>query len=218
MLPEDLMLLFIDEKTGRVRMDTASIHTALAGAVLLELVDSGRVAFEADGVKLAVVDPTPLENEFLQESLDRLDRPMDPTRAVKRLRTHVRENVMAQLVDKGVLTVEQTRMFGIFPSRHYMLQDPKVISDIRDAIEKAAWRRGAPDKRIRALMSLTYAVGALHGMFDDSRGQIYARAKSIAADDWVADAVKEATDSVSKATRWKIVASEMAAASGGGSN
>src|SRR5688500_6959952 len=113
MLPEDLMLLFLHDETGRVLADTVSIHTALAGAVLKELVDSGRVAFENDGRKVVVVDPTPLQDEFLQKSLTRLDQAMESQRAVVRLRTHVRENVMAQLVDQGVLTVENTRMFGI---------------------------------------------------------------------------------------------------------
>jgi hypothetical protein len=46
MLPEDLMLLFIDED----------------GRMLLELVNSGRVDFEPDVKRLAVVDPTPLPN------------------------------------------------------------------------------------------------------------------------------------------------------------
>ncbi len=149
MLPEDLMLLFLDEETGRVLMDSTSIHNALAGAVLMELVNSGRVAFEADGRKVVVVDPTPLENEFLQKSLTRLDQPMESQRAVQRLRTHVRDAVMAQLVGQGVLAIENTRMFGIFPTKRYVIQDPQVISDLRDAICTAALRRRAPDEHRR---------------------------------------------------------------------
>ncbi|SFR16132.1 Golgi phosphoprotein 3 (GPP34) [Lentzea waywayandensis] len=219
MLPEDLMLLFLDEETGRVLMDTASIHTALAGAVLLELVSSGRVAFDADGVKLAVVDPAPLQNELLQESLIRFYEPMEPTRAVKRLLPHVRDNVMAQLVDQGVLTLENTRMFGIFPTKRYVIQDPQAISDLRDAICKAALRRRAPDEHIGALMSLLYAVNAVYEVFhgDIDRGEINARAGEIADGDWAAEAVALIMDTASRATSWRIVASSMAAASFGGS-
>lgn len=219
MLPEDLMLLFLDEETGRVLMDTASIHTALAGAVLLELVDSGRVAFEADGIRLAVVDPTPLESELLQKSMIRLYQPMTPRQAVERLRPHVRENVMTQLVSQGVLTLENTRMFGIFPTRRYVIGDPQVITDLRDAIREAALRRRKPDEHIGALMSLLHAVNGVYDVFhgDFDKGQIDTRAAEIADGNWAADAVEHAMDAVTKATSWMIVASEMAAATVGGS-
>lgn len=219
MLPEDLMLLFLDEETGRVLMDTASIHTALAGAVLLELVDSGRVAFEADGIRLAVVDPTPLESELLQKSMIRLYQPMTPRQAVERLRPHVRENVMTQLVSQGVLTLENTRMFGIFPTRRYVIGDPQVITDLRDAIREAALRRRKPDEYIGALMSLLHAVNGVYDVFhgDFDKGQIDTRAAEIADGNWAADAVEHAMDAVTKATSWMIVASEMAAATVGGS-
>ena len=59
MLPEDLMLLLIDEQSGRVRIDSTSLENALGGAVLIELVNSGRVEFQPNGKKLQVVDPTP---------------------------------------------------------------------------------------------------------------------------------------------------------------
>lgn len=219
MLPEDLMLLFLDEETGRVLMDTASIHTALAGAVLLELVDSGRVAFEADGIRLAVVDPTPLESELLQKSMIRLYQPMTPRQAVERLRPHVRENVMTQLVSQGVLTLENTRMFGIFPTRRYVIGDPQVITDLRDTIREAALRRRKPDEHIGALMSLLHAVNGVYDVFhgDFDKGQIDTRAAEIADGNWAADAVEHAMDAVTKATSWMIVASEMAAATVGGS-
>ena len=219
MLPEDLMLLFLDDETGRVLMDTASIHTALAGAVLMELVNSGRVAFDADGVKLAVVDPTPPQNEFLWKSMIRLDKPMFPMHAVERLRPHVRDNVMAQLVRRGVLTVENTRMFGIFPTKRYAIQDPQVISDLRDAMCKAARKRRAPDAHIGALMALLYAIDAVHNVFDgdSDRGEIHSRAAEIAADDWAAKAVAQAMDVVPRVISAKIVVSSMAAAVFGGS-
>ena len=78
MLHEDLMLLFIEPQNGRVLADSSSVENALAGAVLIELVNSGRVAFEPNGKKLAVVDPAPLNDALLQQSVSRFDRPMKP--------------------------------------------------------------------------------------------------------------------------------------------
>ncbi|PWK90923.1 Golgi phosphoprotein 3 GPP34 [Lentzea atacamensis] len=203
MLPEDLMLLFIDEDDGRVLMDTTSIHNALAGAVLLELVNAGRVAFEPDGKKLAVVDPAPLPNEFLQESLSRLNKPMKPQRAVERLRTHVRDNVMAQLEGRGVLSVEKTKMLGIFPTKSYVIQDRRAISDVRDAVGDVAFGHRAPDERTGALISLLYAVNA--------------RAKEISAANWTGAAVQKAMEAVQVAVMAAVVASTAVAAGGGSS-
>ncbi|MFJ5987568.1 GPP34 family phosphoprotein [Lentzea sp. NPDC092896] len=219
MLPEDLMLLFLDEEDGRVLLDSTSIHNALAGAVLLELVRSGRVAFEADGRKLAVVDPAPLSNEFLQESLTRLNKPLKPQRAVERLRTHVRDNVMAQLEGQGVLSVEKTRMLGIFPTKSYVIQDHQAISEIRDLVGNVALGHTAPDDRTGALISLLYAVNALHKVFNGDKREMNARAKEISAGNWAGVAVKKALEAVHAAVMATMVASTVAATSvGGGSS
>jgi len=219
MLPEDLMLLFLDEEDGRVLMDSTAIHNALAGAVLLELVKSGRVAFEPDGRKLAVVDPAPLTNAFLQESLTRLNKPMKPQRAVERLRTHVRDNVMAQLEGQGVLSVEKTKMLGIFPTRSYVIQDHQAISEIRDLVGNVALGYSAPDERTGALISLLYAVNALHKVFNGDKREMNARAKEIYAGNWAGIAVKKAMEAVQAAVMATMVASTVAATSvGGGSS
>ncbi|MFD4673032.1 GPP34 family phosphoprotein [Lentzea sp. NPDC058450] len=216
MLPEDLMLLFIDETDGRVLLDSTSIHNALAGAVLLELVNSGRVAFEPDGKKLAVVDPTPLRSEFLQESVTRINKPMKPQRAVERLRNHVRDNVMAQLEGRGVLTVEKTKKLGIFPSKRYVIQDSKAVSEIRDRVGNVALGYAAPDDRTGSLISLLYAVKALHKVFKGDKREMNARAKEIAAGNWAGDAVKKALEAVHAAVMAAVVASTAATASTGG--
>jgi hypothetical protein len=210
MLPEDLMLLFLDEETGRVLMDTTSIHNALAGAVLLELVNSGRVAFDADGKRLAVVDPAPLPNEFLQESLSRLTKPMKPQQAVEKLRTHVRDNVMAQLEGRGVLSVEKTRMLGIFPTTSYVIQDVRAVSDLRDAVGNVVLGHREPDERTGALISLLYAVKAVHKVFDGEKREMNARAKEIAAGDWAGTAVKKALEAVQVAVVMMMVATTAA--------
>ncbi|MET9631349.1 GPP34 family phosphoprotein [Lentzea sp. NPDC006480] len=215
MLPEDLMLLFLDEETGRVLMDTTSIHNALAGAVLLELVQSGRVAFDEDGKRLAVVDPTPLPNEFLQESLSRLTKPMKPQQAVEKLRIHVRDNVMAQLEGRGVLSVEKTKMLGIFPTKSYVIQDVEAVSEIRDAVGNVALGHRAPDERTGALISLLYAVKGLHKVFDGDKREMNARAEEIAAGQWAGIAVKKAMEAVQATIMMMmmVVASTVAATS-----
>jgi hypothetical protein len=218
MLPEDLMLLFLDEVAGGVRMDSSSVQNALAGAVLLELVNSGRVAFEPDGRKLASVDPTPLTNEFLQESLSRINKPMKPQRAVEKLRNHVKDNVMAQLDARGVLTVKKTKILGIFPSKTYALNDIQAVSDLRRLVGDVAQGHRAPDEHTGALISLLYAVKGLHKVFRGDKREMNARAREISAGSWAGVAVKKALDAVHAAVTAAMVASTVAATSGGGSS
>ncbi|WP_170176542.1 GOLPH3/VPS74 family protein [Lentzea flaviverrucosa] len=218
MLPEDLMLLFLDEVAGGVRMDSTSIQNALAGAVLLELVNSGKVAFDADGKRLAVADPTPPANEFLRESLSRITKPMKPQRAVEKLRNHVKDNVMAQLDARGVLKVEKTRVLGIFPSKTYELNDRSAVSDLRRLVGDVAQGHRAPDDRTGALISLLYAVKGLHKVFQGDKREMNARAKEISAGNWAGVAVKKAVEAVQAAITAAVVASTVAATSGGGSS
>ncbi|MGW6930370.1 GOLPH3/VPS74 family protein [Lentzea sp. NPDC054927] len=218
MLPEDLMLLFLDEVAGGVRMDSTSIQNALAGAVLLELVNSGRVAFGADGKTLAAVDAAPLTNAFLQESLSRITKPMKPQRAVEKLRNHVKDNVMAQLDARGVLKVEKTKILGLFPSKTYTLNDPAAVSDLRRLVGDVAQGHRAPDERTGALISLLYAVKGLHKVFQGNKHEMNARAKEISAGNWAGVAVKKAIEAVHAALTATMVASTIAATSGGGSS
>ena len=118
MLHEDLMLLFIDQQTGKVRSGFAPAENALAGAVLVDLVNSGRVAFEPNGKKLQVVDPTPVNHPVLRESLSRFDRPMRAQRAVERVRKKLQDNVIARLAERGVVRVEPRKVLGITPTVH----------------------------------------------------------------------------------------------------
>lgn len=205
MLPEDLLLLFINEETGKLLTDSTAIDNALAGAVLIELHNARRVDFGPDGRKLTVVDTTPLDNEFLQESLSRLDKPMKPQRAVERLRTHVRTNVMAQLEGRGVISVEKSKVLGIFPSKSYVITDPKVVSDIRDAVGNVALGHASPDARTGTLISLLHAVKAVHKVFEGDKREMNARAKKISEGDWAAEAVRKALEAVHAAVVTSVV-------------
>ncbi|MCP2245616.1 GOLPH3/VPS74 family protein [Lentzea aerocolonigenes] len=210
MLHDDLMLLFIDQRTGRVRSGFSPAENALAGAVLIELVNSGRVAFEPNGKKLQVVDPTPLNDPVLYEAMSRFDRPMRPQRAVERIRKRLQDNVIARLVDRGAVRVEPRKVLGIFPAKRYVITDERAHGEVREAVgEVAAGHRGA-DERTGALITLLYAVDAVHRVFDGDRRELKKRAKGIAAGNWAGDAVRRAVAAVQAG----VAAAATAAASG----
>lgn len=143
---------------------------------------------------------------------------MKPQRAVEKLRSHVRDNVMAQLDARGVLTVEKTKILGIFPTKACTFHDPQAVSDLRRLVGDVALGHRAPDERTGALISLLYAVKAVHKVFQGDKRELNARAKEIAAGNWAGDAVKKAMDAVHAAVMAAVTASTVAATSGGGSN
>ncbi|MGW4214924.1 GOLPH3/VPS74 family protein [Lentzea sp. NPDC004789] len=214
MLAEDLMLLFIDNESGRSLADSTSVENALAGAVLIELVNSGRVAFEPNGKKVRVVDPTPLRDPLLQESVTRLDKPMKPQRAVERLRKRLRDNVIAQLEGRGVVRVEPRKVLGIFPAKSYVITDEARFAEVRQAVGEVALGYRTPDARTGSLITLLHAVKAVHKVFDGDRREMTRRAREIAAGSWAGEAVRRAVEAIQAGVAAAAVAA--AAASSGG--
>lgn len=104
-------------------------------------------------------------------------------------------------------------MLGIFPTTSYVIQDHEAISNIRDAVGNVALGNREPDERTGALISLLYAVKAVHKVFDGDRRELNARAKEIAAGNWAGAAVKKAMEAVQAAVMAMMVASTVAATS-----
>ncbi|HUQ60096.1 GOLPH3/VPS74 family protein [Lentzea sp.] len=196
MLHEDLMVLLINQDDNKLRVDGTAAENALAGAVLIELVSSGRVAFEPNGKKLQVVDPTPLKDPVLQESVGRFDKPMKPQRAVERLRKKVRENVAAQLEARGVVRVEARKVLGIFPGRSYVITDERAAERVRKAVGEVVLGYRGADERTGALIALLYAVKSVHKVVDGNRRDMDKRAKEIAAGNWAGEAVRRAVEAI----------------------
>lgn len=196
MLPDDLMLLFVNQRNSRLWADTTSIEIALAGAVLIELVNSGRVAFEPNGKKLQVVDPSPLNDVLLQESLSRLDRPLRPQRAVEHVKKKLWHKVIARLADRGVLRVEPRKVLGIFPGKSYVITDERAYDEVRKAVGEVATGYRAADGRTGSLITLLYAVNAVHKVFDGDKRELNKRAKGITAGNWAGDAVRRAVEAI----------------------
>ena len=74
LMAEEVLLLLVNDRTGRFLVDSTRLDNVLAGAVLVELVTTERVGFPpaGGGVKrgrMVVVDPTPLGDPVLDGAL-----------------------------------------------------------------------------------------------------------------------------------------------------
>ncbi len=216
LLAEELLLLALDDETGRVGI--SEIDKGIAGAVLIELalLDRVRVAEKGESVRRGrlVVRPGPAPaHPVLAAGLgvlaDREGR--KPDRVVDRLARGLRERVAAGLVEAGVLRRERRRVLGLFPAERLFARDTAHEAAVRERIS-AALAGAAPDERTAALIALLSALKAVTAVVDvPDRRAARRRAREIAEGQWAAAAVRKAV----QATNAAVTAAVTAAATTG---
>ncbi|MEU8515392.1 GPP34 family phosphoprotein [Kitasatospora sp. NPDC048722] len=211
---EELMLLSLDDESG-VAKEAASAGWAVAGGILADLVLAGRVTVD-DG-RLAVADRTPTGDPLLDGRLDRLaewaDRKADEKAAGKaagkaadrvagqakasdwltRDRPTAVRDAVQRLCERGLVTEERHRAFGLFPVRRYPEADPTVERELRERLAAAVLRGEDPDARTATLIALIHATRLYRLAFPDlPRKEVEPRFAAIAAGEWASGPVGEA--------------------------
>ncbi|MFC0004656.1 GOLPH3/VPS74 family protein [Micromonospora siamensis] len=172
-LAEELLLLAYDDESGKATMPRISLDLGMAAAVLVELALANRIAY-ADS-NLAVTDPTPIGEPVTDEVLAKIaaDTPHTPSSWVQRLRHGLRDRILGDLVDRGVVRdVDETEL-GFIHVHRYPSTDPSVEADIRRRLAEALTGGQLPDERTAALATLVAVLRmepALHLAGDEAAG------------------------------------------------
>jgi hypothetical protein len=114
-LADELILITYTED-GSSEAARSMLDLGLAGAVLLELATAERL--DVCGGRVVVTDPTPVGDPLLDSSLAEIgadDTPRTTRHWVDALSRGLRDEILDQLVETGVLCREQSRTAGIFP-------------------------------------------------------------------------------------------------------
>jgi hypothetical protein len=224
LIAEDLLLLLYDDESGKPITRAPVLDYALAGAVLIELTMLGKldVAGEGEEVKrgrLKVLDVSPTGDAILDERLSYVagkagKRPEDQ---VGRLSKKLREQLLARLAERGVLTAEEGKVLGIFPTTRWPAKDAWHEAEVRSALESVLRVGASPDQRTGALIALLSALNVVPKVVTDAvdKSALKKRAKQIAESDWAADAVKKAVTEMQAAVTMAIVASAVATSAAG---
>jgi hypothetical protein len=224
-LPERLLLISVDDR-GRLRDPKSSLGHALAGAALTELLLAGRLRHEEGRVVVATASPTgqTLLDDVLVE-VGGEQRPRTLTWWVKRLasrhggRKPVRDRLIDQLTQRGVLAQGERRVFGLVPVATHRVADPATAEGARAAIGEVLLGRQEPDELAAALVALVRVSGLVDACVpDDERGQARRRARQIAAGNQVGEAVKRVQDEVMAAVTAAAASSVVVSGSGTGSS
>ncbi len=205
LLAEELLLLALDDETGKVVVP--ELDKGLAGAVLIELALRQRVRVAEKGEEVRagrlVVEPGAAPGHPVLDDALRLvsaKSGRQPKDVVGALSKGLRARLADGLVSVGVLRREKHKVLGLFPTERLPALDSGHEADVRGRI-RTALEGGEPDERAAALIALLTAVNGLAYVFDlpDKRAA-KRRAKEIAEGQWAATAVRKAIEEVYAAT------------------
>ena len=165
---EEIYLLSLGDN-GKISLcgGRAALHRALCGAVLCELAFLNRI--DVDLKVLYVVDSTPAGVAILDDALEMLNS-LDRKESIHFWLEQMlpdagklEQDVAAELVNKGILKLEETRVLWVFPSRSYPLINDVEVKDVKRRLGEIVLSSDElPTPRDTVLISLAYACDLFH--------------------------------------------------------
>ncbi len=163
-MPEEILLLMLDDETGRLQERAApSGDFAIAGAVLAELALAGRI--DSDPARLYVVNPAPTGDALQDRALAQIAAATDTQDSRHWIETlaadadDYREALFARLVSKGILKRVEGRFLWVFPERRYPVISDKEEREVKARIMGVLFNDEIPDPRDAMLIGLCRAGG-----------------------------------------------------------
>ncbi|MFP6664809.1 MAG: GPP34 family phosphoprotein [Deltaproteobacteria bacterium] len=163
-LAEDLVLLALDDQSGRILpVDDIGYRHALGGAVLMDLALRGKI--DNDVATLRLVDETPSAEGLLNHWISIIAAESESLPAkvwIARLALESEEiehAALSRLVERGILACQEKRLLWVFETRRYPTIDGTEEREVKRRIIDVLLSDGTP--------SQTDAI--LVGLVDDAR-------------------------------------------------
>jgi hypothetical protein len=217
-LAADLLLLLMDDDSGKPVVEGTQLDLALAGAVMLDLVTAGRLDVSGPGEevrpgRLVVRDASPVEDAVLDAALQALvgRRPAKPKDALPVLRKGLRPRLLDALVARGILRAEEGRVLGVFPTHRWPAVDSAHEDRVRAGLVEVLVSGRDPQPREAALVSLLFAVDRVAKVLGDAGAglggrELKRRAKAVADGEFAGAAVRQAVQAAQAAVVASVAA------------
>lgn len=203
LIAEDVVLLLTDDTTGRPVLDSTRRDLVLAGAVVLELADRGRLRVTGPDEdvrtgRLVVADASPTGDDVLDAALERLSgrKPEKPKNALSGVAKGLHRRLLERLAQRGILRVEEERILGIFPRTSWPAADSAHEDAVRQGLHDVLVVGRTPTPREAHLISLLQAVGQVPKVLPGAqigRAELRRRANQIEGS-FASVAVRKAVD------------------------
>lgn len=217
LIAEDLLLLLLDDDSGKPLVDSTKLPRVLAGALVIELAMAGSLRITGPGEQVkkdhvVIADALPAAlaaDPLLHRVFDLVAtaaRPMKPQKVIEKSTKNLAEDVAARLVAQGFVTEKQGKVLGMFPTTAWPARDTSHEKALRDALRGALVDGTTPQPHTAALISLISAVDSTHKVVDDADKKLLKqRARQIAEGEWAGAAVSKAVSDVNAAVMAAVV-------------
>jgi golgi phosphoprotein 3 len=200
--PEEILLISVGENGGVIPHDK-NFEVVLAASVLMDLAINDRL--DSDLEKLIMVSDAPLNDIVLDESLEMIfskKEKHEPSYWVSQLAIRSREfteYLIASLILKKVLKVENQKLLWVFSKRKYPLVKDKEIKEVKLRVREMVFGNDIPGCRDIVIISLLHYGQILPLVFSESEIKKYkSRIENIARMDLIGQAIsKSLTEFVS---------------------
>lgn len=212
-IPETVLLLALDDASGKPVLDGTTLLQTLGGAGLAELVVRGRLRLAEEGettaakpgsfvASTAVVEPV-LE-AFVEHAEGRT--PKDALARVvgwggtRSAAARLRAELLGELVAEGALAHSETRWLGIAWSERWERGARTEREDAMQARARALLQGEEPtaaDEHLVAALAILHGAKALPKVFADLDAKaLQARADQLALGSWSSDVVRKAVEAM----------------------
>ena len=206
-LMEELLLLALREKgeKGRVKFTGVDLRYGLAGAALTELSLQGKIEWSKHKL-LRVQDETPGPDPLLNDILAELVKARRPKNLSYWINTlgekgkHYQKQIIANLVTKGFLQVEDGRYLWVIPYQVYTQSNASAKYQVKHRLRAIVLAGEKQDEYSAALLSLVQAIGLLDHVFTvDEIKSACKRVETLVQDDAIGAAVTEVLQDIAAA-------------------
>lgn len=208
-LPESLMLLATDDESGRISSQMRQADYGAAGAVLMELLFSGRIT-SADG-KIELLSDAATGDPVLDNAvflIGESGKSQDAKHWVRKIAdAGVKDRLLEQLTERDILRHVPQRLLWIIPDDRYLIENPQPEEDIRESLRAVVLDGRDPDARSAALVALLKATDLTGAVFSKAeRKAAKSRIDAIANGDLMSDAVSRVIKDMEAALMAAIIA------------
>lgn len=193
-IAEDLLLLLLNNASGRPLLDKNRRSQALAAAIVLDLALAQRIrpATHGEPTKaghLLVLQAPDIGDPVLDRAIHRLRRrPMDPTEAIAKVGRGVESQMLHRLEITG--DIHTVRMGGrLFPDKYWPVTNNERANAVRQGVTDVLFRYAPPSPSTAAIIAVLHGVNgfdAILSLDPIGKQQVSRWSQTIADGGWAA--------------------------------
>lgn len=202
---EEIFLLALDDRVGSLKpLPVSAMEYALPGALLMELAFLNKI--DADLKELTVADREPTGNPLLDDILHQMSAKGEAQPIAFWLSffagqaKRIQEQVLAMLVSKNILKVENKKILWVFKARRYPMIDNREVKEVTARLRELIAGDDIPDPRDAVLVSLVDACRLFDDLFSAEEFERYQpRIKALAKLDLIGQEIAKSIREIAQA-------------------